>query len=777
MQLFTDQTIQALYWTLVHSMWQGLLLALIGGVIIISTKKSGPELRYNLLTILFFLFIGATCFTFSHELQLAGSNEITGAARFSPETEPVAGIAPVPQAKLNVVAGENNFPERLVKYFNANASLVVAIWFFVLCAHCIRLLANIGYIQRIRYHKTHSPPEFWERKIGELAVRLQIRKQVELLESEIVKIPMVIGLLKPVILFPFCLLSQLPQQQVEAVLLHELAHIKRKDYFVNLIQSFAEILFFFNPGVLWISTLIREERENCCDDIALRATNCKKELIHALVSFQEYNLSSSKYITAFPGRSNHLLNRIKRIITNNNKTLNNMEKISLLTGIVIASFLMIAFTQKKQIPVLADRIQVNNSITDTIPNKEETKKEKSSSTRIAFIDGNKYEVEFVNDQVVKLSVNDKRVPDKDLGSYKAVIEKVVDKSKTGAATMKISEEKLQKEKELWRQRQEDLQKQLAQLERDREKLETQQSGGLAQFDQEKLKTEQDLMNLKLDLVKRDQEYRERNMAEMADDRKRDQEYRERKMAEMTYDRKRDQDYKERTEATMAERAHLQELKGQLELLRRDQENKERPEATKADRAHMQELKSKIEVLAKDMEKKERMGTRMAEEMAGEQSRIAELDFMKQAEMLKLKEDEFRMQHDQLRLQMDISNNLRLKSGDPGIPPSLNSGLDPLPPGSPVPILAEVPVPPPAAPLLQSKPIASIIDDLADEKIINRNEDISFTLNNEVLQVNGKLQTGELHKKLMERYLKSSSDHVIYSNSKGSTHADVFLNPK
>ncbi len=180
-----------------------------------------------------------------------------------------------------------------------------------------------------------------------LAERLQIKKRVQLLQSEIVKVPVMVGFFKPMILFPFSLMSQLPPEQIEAVLLHELAHIKRKDYFVNLLQSFAEIIFFFNPGVLWISSLIKDERENCCDDIAINQTKSKKEFIHALVSFQEYNIGS-KYALAFPGRKNHLLNRVKRIITNNNKALNNMEKISLAAGIVIISFVTIAFTQTPQ---------------------------------------------------------------------------------------------------------------------------------------------------------------------------------------------------------------------------------------------------------------------------------------------------------------------------------------------------------------------------------------------------------------------------------------------
>ena len=107
---------------------------------------------------------------------------------------------------------------------------------------------------------------------------------------------------------------------------HELAHIRRKDYLVNLVQSFAEVVFFFNPALLWISSLLREERENCCDEVAISHTNDKKQFIHALVAFQEYatHTSNKQPTIAFAGRKNYLLNRVKRIIYNENKKLNAM---------------------------------------------------------------------------------------------------------------------------------------------------------------------------------------------------------------------------------------------------------------------------------------------------------------------------------------------------------------------------------------------------------------------------------------------------------------------
>jgi hypothetical protein len=167
--------------------------------------------------------------------------------------------------------------------------------------------------------------------------------------------------------------------------------------------------------------------------------------------------------------------------------------------------------------------------------------------------------------------------------------------------------------------------------------------------------------------------------------------------------------------------------------------------------------------------------KMKQEMAGHQSDIPEEEYRKQAELFKLKENEVRMRQQQLTQQMEILEKLHVKAGDTGMPPSFYSEQDLLAALPQPPISAELPSL--AAPLIESKPIGSIIDDLVDEKIIHRNEDVSFILNNKVLKVNGILQSAELHKKLQLRYLTSSNDHVIYSISKGSTHADVLLNPK
>ncbi len=503
MHVFNREIVQALCWTLVHSLWQGLLLAIAGGVVMIGTKKSASALRYILLASLFFAFIITACFTFNKELHFASLNTKTAITdlplnriqKSDESLQPVNGVVQI--------AVENNYIQDFEIYFDQHAPLVVTIWFIILSAHCIRLLANMTYTNRIRHFKTHAPSQYWQVKLFELAGRIQLKKRVSLLESEFIKVPMMIGFLKPVILFPFTLMSRLPPEQVEAVLLHELAHIKRKDYLVNLVQSFAEIFFFFNPGVLWISSLIRDERENCCDDIAISETKSKKEFLHALVSFQEYTMDEPRYALAFPGKKNHLLNRVKRIITNDNQTLNNMEKISLTAGIVIIGLITIASRQStKQNIVVAEpfskAIQTKQIIGDTVPDMAE--KKESHSSKFTFkgtIDGKRYELHEMDDKVKELYVDGKKISDDKIDDYHDVISKM-------HKAAKEQQQKLAEQNVLLEKQRAELMEQEERMRNEQNELRERQSKEYEEA-MDKFKIQQEELNAKMEEFKKEQE--------------------------------------------------------------------------------------------------------------------------------------------------------------------------------------------------------------------------------------------------------------------------------
>ena len=141
-----------------------------------------------------------------------------------------------------------------------------------------------------------------------------MKKTVRFVESGLAKTPMVIGYLKPIILFPLGTVNQLTQQEVEAVLAHELAHIYRNDYLLNIIQSFIEIIFYYHPAVWWISANIRTERENCCDDIAVKICGSSITYVKALVILDEIQPTPNLAMLFSSDSKNQLLNRVKRIL-------------------------------------------------------------------------------------------------------------------------------------------------------------------------------------------------------------------------------------------------------------------------------------------------------------------------------------------------------------------------------------------------------------------------------------------------------------------------------
>lgn len=370
-----ENFLKAISWTLVHSLWQGIILAVFAGLVISFTKKSTSFLRYNLLASLFVSFMIGVGFTFNYEFQEENRETITRLNLPINAHNSDLMLEATPKS-------EADFSLQIIDFLNANSNLIVMIWFLIFSIKCFGIFRSLSNIYRIRNYRNQEVPEYWTQRVLELSQILKIKKRIVLLESQLVSVPSVTGFFKPIILIPIGLLSHLPQDQIEAILLHELAHIRRKDYFINLIQSFAEILFFFNPGVLWVSSIIKEERENCCDDIAVGITQNKSKFIHALVSFQEYNMKQNNLALGFGSRKNQLLERAKRIIHDNNKSLNSIEKTFLAICIVIVASFTVACSNTKATAsqpnhdvAFATEIEEENLTDDGLSDEERAKME------------------------------------------------------------------------------------------------------------------------------------------------------------------------------------------------------------------------------------------------------------------------------------------------------------------------------------------------------------------------------------------------------------------
>lgn len=330
--LLPENWLHALGATLFHSLWLGVILALLAGLVMFTTRKASATWRYNLLTVCLALFVVAIGFTFYQELQQPVNHGQSQTVHQIGINLPKA--IGDQQAVTNVQQDMYSGLNRILSLWNAYAYQIVLVWFLIICGKSIQLMVGLNGVHHLRNHKTYAAGKKWDEKLNELAQKLGLTQQVKVMQSGIAQVPMVVGHFKPLILIPLGLLNGLSNAEVEAILSHELAHIKRKDYLVNLLQSFIEIVFFFNPAVLWVSQLIKTEREHCCDDLAIACVNDRKNYVQALIVCQEFKQRAPAYAMAMSGNKGSLLHRASRMLFNTNSTLNKMEKTILTIALV-----------------------------------------------------------------------------------------------------------------------------------------------------------------------------------------------------------------------------------------------------------------------------------------------------------------------------------------------------------------------------------------------------------------------------------------------------------
>src|SRR6185312_7680234 len=164
--------------------------------------------------------------------------------------------------------------------------------------------------RRLRTKGVCLAPECWQERAHELAQRLGLGKAAVLLESSLAAGPVAVGFIRPVILMPIGMLTGMPTSQVESIMLHELAHIQRRDYLANLLQTVIEGLLFYHPAVWWISHVVRAERENCCDDLVVSASGNAHDYAAALSALAENRLAAA----ALPATGGSLVKRIRRLL-------------------------------------------------------------------------------------------------------------------------------------------------------------------------------------------------------------------------------------------------------------------------------------------------------------------------------------------------------------------------------------------------------------------------------------------------------------------------------
>ncbi len=294
--------VERLGWALVHFLWQGLMI--VGSYLLARTRASSPRGRYALACAALAGMVAAPICTF----VLMAPAPVPATALVNVDI--AAHSVLVPPAKT---APFSSLPIRSAPQYAIDPmTFLVAIWLGGVSALAIRLIGGSLFAVRLRSARCAPPPAEWQRALGALLPRVRISLPVRLAISGFVKSPAVIGYLKPVILLPASGLSGIAPEYIEALLAHELAHIRRRDYLVNVLQRIAEMLLFYHPAVWWLSNQIAAEREACCDDEAVAITGDPLPYVCALASLE--SARPEHFPVALAANGGPLKERVARLL-------------------------------------------------------------------------------------------------------------------------------------------------------------------------------------------------------------------------------------------------------------------------------------------------------------------------------------------------------------------------------------------------------------------------------------------------------------------------------
>jgi beta-lactamase regulating signal transducer with metallopeptidase domain len=362
--IFQAGIIQRLGWTLVHFVWQGGAVGLILAIVLKLLNKSSANLRYTIACMALVLIVVMPAVTIRMvAVSVEAIEPIKQAAIDLPkagmETQAIAEIPQVEPRPAPVAASPRvSLKDRFIEIVEPALPFIVAGWLVGVFGLSLWHLGGWRQLQRLRRQMVKQVPAL-KAKLQQLSNMLGIRKAVGLMESALVQVPTVVGHLKPVILLPASALTGLSSEQIEAILAHELAHIKRCDYLVNMLQTVVEILGFYHPAVWWVSHKIRVERENCCDDIAVSVCSDRVCYAKALTTMEEIRGRQPALAVAASGGS--LFDRIRRLLGKEGK---DEAKLSWAPS-VIAMLLTISFL----IPIsfaMSSRGKTNSNLPDFV---------------------------------------------------------------------------------------------------------------------------------------------------------------------------------------------------------------------------------------------------------------------------------------------------------------------------------------------------------------------------------------------------------------------------
>src|SRR5690606_13863739 len=335
----------ALGWSILHSIWQAAIWYIIYSIYTLSQSNISAKAKHNAAlgtqVSIFVSFIATFIYFYQNATQFIDLRTLN------------------PEDLKNIMANiqQDGFKlESLLPY-------VVAGYVFGFIVQIVLLTNSLIQLKRLKFKGLDSVPEKWTNLYYQAKKKLDVRQSVGIYLSNKISVPITLGHLRPFILFPIAYANKMELAQVEAILMHELAHVKRQDYLFNLLKVGIETVLFFNPFIWALSKVVEREREHACDDMVVQHVSTPISYAQALVELEELRMSMNPHLPlAATGNKNHLLNRIKRItkMETNYKNVRPQLLAVLLSGLAILTLALIIPTNEAQ----AEEIKVDWNWTD-----------------------------------------------------------------------------------------------------------------------------------------------------------------------------------------------------------------------------------------------------------------------------------------------------------------------------------------------------------------------------------------------------------------------------
>jgi beta-lactamase regulating signal transducer with metallopeptidase domain/HEAT repeat protein len=318
-------TVQLVGWALLHSLWQGALIAALLGITLAVLRKAPAGWRHLACLVALLAMLAIPLFTSARMVEQAPGTSATTPSLSNDITVDAPPATAGPETQQTSRVPDRSAPPEpvsLQRRFDVEAMFpwLVGFWLFGVLLLSLRVIGGYVRARTLVHTATEAVSADIAAAAGRIAGRLRVTAAVRVLVSARAQVPMVIGMIRPVVLMPASLLTGLTLQQVEAIIAHELAHVRRYDYAINLFQTIVETLFFFHPAVWWLSRRMRDEREQACDELAV--SMCGGDPIfysRVLLTVEEWRSARISFAPAATGGS--LALRIRKLIGEDDRKL------------------------------------------------------------------------------------------------------------------------------------------------------------------------------------------------------------------------------------------------------------------------------------------------------------------------------------------------------------------------------------------------------------------------------------------------------------------------